>query len=304
MVLVMVMVVNARVVRLIDEREKTSAPAAGDGAAAAALMKRNELGLLLPLYNRDYSGDWKRVEKQASQVPMIAVSNVANPKGSPPSQAFIDAVKSLKASGVKEVLYYVHTRNASMPCCHCCEPDSVVFDLIDGALEYDEWIDGIFFDNIMGADDGGESDIPRHLQHYAAVVAYLKKNKPEAKVMFNGPGKHVAVNHTLAQQYMDLCDYSVWFESWEDNWQKDPWAQHYNASYLYEYPWGRFAGIAHEHNASVVNMPKDVDLAFERNIAWFLQTDNPYQQLPTYFEHEVEYIAKKNKEYRNALHHN
>ena len=51
----------------------------------------------------------------------------------------------------------------------------------------------------------------------------------------------------LAKDFMAACDKSVFMESYEDNWQPDEWAAHYNASYLYDYPPGSFGAIVHNH---------------------------------------------------------
>ena len=76
------------------------------------------MGLVLPLYNHKFDSDWAAVADAAGRVPLIAV--VAAAPSREPSAELARNAQALRDAGAT-VLWYVYTRNGSVPCCECCE---------------------------------------------------------------------------------------------------------------------------------------------------------------------------------------
>lgn len=268
-------------------------PVAGDTHAKGALglstgtTRAKTLGLIVPLYERNFTGDWERVRRAAAKVPVIAVGNAHS--SDTYDADFATAVARLRAAGVT-FLHYVHTRNTSAPTAGglvCCDPTDHITGLIDKVANYS--VDGIFFDNIFAPPQPGAD---ANLEHYQIFAAHARAALPTgAVVMTNGPGKHAELAGRV-EEFVALGDKMLFFESYETNW-RTKWPS-FNASFLYQYPSSRFGAIAHAQNASAENMRGDIDLARERNIGWFYHADTPYQHLPQWFEEMVDYIASGN----------
>ena len=264
-------------------------------AERAPTTTATPMGLVIPLYfHRDYS-EWARVAEAAARIPVVAVvSDNYNTPGRKVDPKLAAAAQDLLDAGVN-VMWYVYTRDSSKPCCYCCEDIAVIKQNIQAVLRYNGT--GIFFDKVFGHehDTSLQGTHAENLANYTKIVDTLKGLAPDKKVMCNGPG-HAALPED-APKYMGMCDWSVWMESWEDNFRLK-WDKWCPASSCWKNDFGpeRFAAILHGRGASFANMESDLRLAKERGMRWFYHTDTPYQHLPTYYDQLVDAIEKINEE--------
>ena len=245
------------------------------------------MGLVLPLYNHKFDSDWAAVADAAGRVPLIAV--VAAAPSQEPSAELARNAQALRDAGAT-VLWYVYTRNGSVPCCECCEDLATIEGHIDNVLQYPG--DGIFLDNVAGQDRG--KDPAGNLRKYGEIVAAVRARSPGARIMLNGPGHRPAPE--LQRGYDALMGPdgfpSVWMESYEDNF-RERWAQ-WDAPWLHAGPPSRWTAILHGRGAAASNLYEDVAAAKERGIGWIDHTDTPYQGLATYFEELVAAVEAAN----------
>ena len=254
--------------------------------ALGALGGAAGMGLVLPLYSHKFDTDWRAVAGAAARVPVVAV--VASNITPQPNPELAREAQVLRDAGVT-LLWYVYTRNGSVPCCVCCEDLATIEAHMDNVLRYPG--DGIFLDNIFGQDRN--KDPEGNLDFYREVVTQVRARAPDARIMLNGPGHRAP--EELRGGYEELIGpdgWSVWIESYEDNF-REKWAK-WDDPWLHKGPPERWAAILHERGASEANLWEDVAAAKERGLGWIDHTDTPYQGLATYFDELVAAVEAAN----------
>jgi hypothetical protein len=237
-----------------------------------------DLRMLVPLYSYPNWYDppnyiWDDIAAAATNIPITAIINPNDgPNGGPPNGDYVVGLDTLRSNGVT-MLGYVYTSYGVRPLTNVF-PD---VDLYDQHFD----IDGIFVDEAASGTN--------QLDYYQALYDYIKSrtNLHAATVVIN-PGT------TADEGYLTrpACDTAVIFEN------DTGWPGYTTDTYVANYPSARFAALFYDApNAGA--MRTNIDLAVQRNITFVYSTDdngdNPWDELPTYWLDEVNYVREINQ---------
>jgi Spherulation-specific family 4 len=236
--------------------------------------------ILLPLYNypNHYNPAtyvWKRVASANIHVPITAIINPNNgPNNAPPNQDYVQGLKDLRAAKVK-VLGYVYTGYGKRSL------TEIKTDIDCYAKFYE--LDGIFLDE-------GASQ-PEFLNFYQEIYTYIKQKPGLSKVILNQGtyGDEGYVSRPVA-------DTVVIFENYSKQWS--PYTPH---PYVAKYPPDRFSVLIHS-TPDAATMQKQIDRAIARNVKYLYITNlspdtgtrNPWDNLPAYWDSEIDYLKQLN----------
>lgn len=234
--------------------------------------------ILIPLYIYpnwyDASYQWDDVVSASNQVPITAIVNPASGPTAMPNSDYVQGMNDLLTGNVK-MIGYVYTDYGNRPIA------DVKADIdIYASSAWTNWISGIFFDEVSSssAEIAYYTDLYDHV-HLQSSLDYVTIN----------PGTNTD------ETYFDTpaTESGVIFESFGAN-----WPSYTPDTYIANYDRFRFAMMAHE-TPDVATMQAYVDLAVSRNVGYVYITDqllatNPWDDLPIYWQAEVDYIEQAN----------
>jgi Spherulation-specific family 4 len=240
----------------------------------------SKLQILLPLYIYPNWYDkqtyrWKQVIMAAKKVSIVAIINPnSGPNYAPPNVDYQQGIKDLQQVGIK-IIGYVPTNYAKR------DIRAVKVD-IDLYTKYFN-VDGIFLDE--AASKQGEST------YYQQVYQYIKSRSARYNVIIN-PGVDVDESY-LSQPIADII---VTFEN-----HQEAWANYHPPTYTRKYLPRHFAALVHT-TANHKLMKSTLDRAVKSNFGYIYVTNdsidspnhNPWDNLPEYWQSEVNYIQKLN----------
>jgi len=234
--------------------------------------------VLVPLYRYPSWFDpdtytWDDIAAAQAEVPITAVINPADGPTEVPNSDYLVGVGDLEAAGVK-MIGYVFTTFGARPI------ESVKADIDLWASAWQPWVTGIFFDE--SASSAGE------VEYYGELYDYVHA-QPELDLVVTNQGT------TADEGYLSrpAADVVLSFENFESAWPD--WSV---ADYASNYRRNRFSMLAHEVPDSAT-MVSDTALAPIRNYGYVYLTDdllipNPWDDLPTFWEEEVDALAAIN----------
>lgn len=245
------------------------------------------IGVLVPSYFYPGSGGpggagdgWSAMTSAASQ---ISVTAILNPDSGPiPGSAdpnYVTAMTNLEKAGGK-VVAYVYTNNAGTP---LATVESEVATYIN---QYGNLINGFFLD--------GMNVLPSTLSYYQSLDTYIK-TLHSSYAVFANPGQPF-LNGVSPSDYLTTADVLNIFEGPNTA----PAGSAGFNNYPYSLNWfesqarDRFANIIYDVPTSAA-MLADIARANQLNAGYLYITDqggdNPYAQLPSYWNQEVSALA-------------
>ncbi len=238
------------------------------------------LEILYPLYNYPNWYDaqtyiWNDIANAGDQVNITAIINPANGPGSSgdPNADYLYGLSDLMAGGVN-LLGYVFTDYGNRPLADVkADIDKYYTDYVFSA---GVTVSGMFFDQAATASDQALFD------YYAELYTYAK-----SYAEFNT----VVLNHGIntSEAYTQYSDINIIYE---DNYAN--WLTYTPDAYLSAYAADQFGALVHS-TSSADDMANAIDLALARGIGNLFITDdllsNPWDNLPSYWNQEVDYIA-------------
>ncbi len=256
-------------------REGSAGPAPADSpqAVAAGKAARPRLIMLIPAYFYP-SGPglklWERLIEDSDRVPIVAVVNPATGPGESSNLDYGSIVR--RASKRKLVLIgYVSTNYGQRP-------------MTEVTADVDHWVE--FYPEIRGIFFDAQPSDAKHVEHYARLREYARKKIEGALVVAN-PGT-LCDGAFAARPTSDA--YCVFMSSTGfENFRLPRTAD--------RQPPGLFAAMPYQV-ASADRMKDYIQMASNRGIGYLYVTDakspNPWGGLPSYWDAEVEGIAKVN----------
>lgn len=245
--------------------------------------------LLIPFYTSPANnpGAWNVVAEAATRIPVTAVINPRNgpvPDSDPDYTGYPGGLSALSAAGVT-TLGYVYTQQGNR------DINTVKADIdLYNSAAYD--VDGIFLDEVADqpttAVTGGGGATA--LAYYADLYDYIAgTNSPNLHRVFGNPGTQAGESYFTEPAFDTL----VLFEDGSG------WVSYQPDAYLTNggYSADRFGMLA--HSVSSTNDVLDyIALAESRNFGYVFVTDdtlpNPWNALPSYFDHEVRIVEDIN----------
>ena len=238
------------------------------------------LQILIPLYiypnwyaPADYQ--WPDVVSASSQVPIVAIINPASGPTPTPNSDYVRGMNDLLAADDVKMIGYVRTDYTNQPLA------TVKAEIDAYANEYDTWITGIFFDEV--------SNVSADLAYYTEIYDYARA-KPTFDLVVVNPG----TNTDEVYFSQPAADVGTIFES-----ASASWTGYTAPGYLNQYDRSKFSMMVHGTSAEST-MKQHLDLAITRGFGYVYVTDetfagNPWDNLPTYWDAEVEYIEQLNQ---------
>lgn len=233
------------------------------------------LRLLVPAYFHPSGARlklWDRLIEAAGRAPIVIIANPASGPGREADPSHRDVIRKATERGAT-VIGYVSTRYAR-------RPEAEVRGDIERWVRFYPEVCGIFLDE--QASDAG------HVAYYARLREAVRETINKARVVTN-PGT------TCDEDYIGrpATDVACIFESHRgfDRFRPPDWAG--------RYPPGRFAILPYAIDGADA-MRAAIDRAVRDRIGLVYVTDdsgrNPWDRLPSYWEEEVEAVARVNKQ--------
>jgi hypothetical protein len=235
------------------------------------------LEILIPLYRYPFwwAPDqyiWDDVAAANSQVSITAIINPdSGPGGCPPNTDYQRGLNDLREAGVT-ILGYVYTS--------WCGRDK---GIIKGEVNlYDQCfdIDGIFFDEV----EGGSCSHEDCCDYYRDLCSYVKQ-RPNLELVFLNPGTKTD------ECYYEIptCDTINLHEN-----SGTAWPDYQPCPYVVTYPSEKSSMLVHSE-PDTDTMKSHIDLAVSRNVGYVYVTDDLYNDLPSYWQAEIDYIMSLNR---------
>ena len=243
-------------------------------SASAGTRLSHALEIVVPAYFYPSAGSpWNRMNAAAARVDITAIMNPFNGPGSSPDSKYTAAVDSLRGAGGR-VIGYVYSG-------YTARPLAEVYADID---RYADWyaIDGIFVDEMSNTGSAG------HLDYYESIYNYVKAKSALWEVMGN-PGTSTLETYLTRP----TADRLMVFENVGDaypNYSPSSWNAGYDAA--------SFVHLVHTE-ASLDAMEAHLRRAISYHAGAIYVTDdvlaNPWDTLPSYWDAEVEAVARLNE---------
>jgi hypothetical protein len=245
-----------------------------------APCRAGSIGVLVPSYFYPGSGGtgngWSAMAAAASQIPVTAILNPdSGPVSGPVDPNYVSAMTNLENAGGK-VIAYVYTNNGGTP---LATVESEVSTYIN---QYGNLINGFFLD--------GMNVLPSTLSYYQSLDTYLKALQ-SSHAVFANPGQPF-LNGVSPSDYLTTADVLDIFEGPDTapagsaGFNNYP----YGLNWFENQPRDRFANIIYDVPSSAA-MQADIARANQLNAGYLYITDqggdNPYAQLPSYWNQEV-----------------
>lgn len=229
-------------------------------AQAASLCQ----GIAIPAYFYP-SSLWTAAISGAPRTSLMVMNPNSGP-GSSQDAAYLNAVRTAQAAGIK-VLGYVYTNYSKRP----------LQEAANDINAYKTWygVDGIFLDET--------SSDAAALTYYKTLANYIR----------GGKGGFVMLNPGIspAEGYIKLADTTVVFEDSYTAYQA--WLPE---SWMYKYPAGKFTHLVYGV-ANTTQLTNSINLSRSRNAGMIYITndvlDNPWDTLPSYWTTEVSTMTAK-----------
>ncbi|HLH04678.1 MAG TPA: spherulation-specific family 4 protein [Bryobacteraceae bacterium] len=265
------------------------------GIAAAALLSlplvgpASSVGIIVPAYFYPGTGGpngvgdgWADMAAAASKASITAILNPnSGPVPGPPDPNYVAAMTGLEQAGGK-VIAYVDTGYTSIPL------STVEANVSTYISQYGKLINGIFFDDV--------NLLPGTLAYYTSLNSYVKGLNP-AYLVASNPGQPF-LNGVAPAAYLSTADVIDIFEGPNT---APPGQAGFN-NYPYGLNWFLSYGRSHFENIvfdvpAASEMISDLRRAEQLNAGQIYITDqganngNPYGQLPSYWQEEVNAVA-------------
>jgi hypothetical protein len=252
-----------------------------------APCQAGSVGVLVPSYFYPGSGGpggpgdgWSAMTSAASQTSVTAILNPdSGPISGPADPNYVAAMTNLENAGGK-VVAYVYTNNGGTPLA------SVESEISTYINQYGNLINGFFLD--------GMNVLPSTLSYYQSLDSYIKGLQPSYAVFAN-PGQPF-LNGVSPSDYLTTADVLDIFEGPDTapagsaGFNNYP----YDLNWFESQPHNRFANIIYDVPTSAA-MLADIARANQLNAGYLYITDqggdNPYAQLPSYWNQEVSALA-------------
>lgn len=230
------------------------------------------LGTLVPAYfyptNAGVGGDWGQLESAALRIPVTAIFNPASGPGTSYNSDYANALSLLEGNGGRAV-GYVDTDYGMRPL------SVVETDIRDYIQFYGSRVDGFFLDEM--------STDPSNTSYYQQLYGYIESLTSGHYQVIGNPGTATPPDYLFASP--PIADTFVTYEGY---------ASGYTSANTSTGPSSLYANIIHDQ-PTVAGMQADVAFAAAHNVGYVYVTDqteatNPYGQLPSYWDEEVDAI--------------
>jgi hypothetical protein len=257
-------------------------------ALLAATPGARAVEVLIPSYFypsvTNANNPWTQLNTAASSVALTAILNPASGPGDVLDTSYLNAVKSLRASGGR-VIGYVSTSYAARPIA------DVKADIAAYAARYP--LDGIFLDEMTNTNDAAA------LAYYTELRSYIRTTNPNWRVTGN-PG----TSTTPAYLTAPAADTLVTYEGFSGYTSSDatplPWTASYGTR--------RFSNL--NYRVPATSLVSTIDAAISKRAGYIYVTDdgnptdsdggNPWNALPTYWTAEIAAIRARTPTWANA----
>ena len=223
----------------------------------------NGVSLIIPLYSfpTDQNGEiWNSVFRASESVPIAVIWGLVDTANEPVYQQY---VSHLHTSENISLYAYVATGSGQIP-------SEEVKEEIDYYVNHFD-IDGIFFDEV--------SNESQYIAYYRDLVLYAKKYPEIRKVILNSS---YAPPDFLERTGADIL---IIFENYGSEWND------FSKEDYISLPANRKAVIVHSVS-SVSQMKEIISDAVMNKIGYVYVTDRGYDELPSYWNEEVNYIEE------------
>ena len=249
-------------------------------------INENGLEILIPLYiyptpSQSETYAWRQLTLAQPHVPITAVINPnSGPGNGSPNPDYAQGLADLRAAHIS-LLGYVSTRYGERNI-------GEVKKEIDLYNQYYN-INGIFLDEAASNST--------QLKYYQELYTYIKAKPALSQVVLNQ-----GTQPDEGYLSKSAADTVVIFE----NYAKE-WAGYSVPSYTQNYANARFSMLVHSA-PDVETMKQSIDLALARHVKYVYVTDDrpdsadqdPWNQLPSYWDEEIKYIQALNHSARAA----
>ena len=219
----------------------------------------SSLKISIPSYfYPDEGGLWDQVIAEAPVMGTVILNPNSGP-GSSPDPNYQALAERLRGAGI-QVLGYVSTRYSDRP---------IAEVQVEVGL-YADWyaVDGIFLDEVPD-----ESRCTAERNYYQQAAELVRRR---AAIVVGNPGT------ATCEDYLDLMDTLVLFESTPDAWQ-----EYTPPAWMQRYPPERFSLLVHSQPDAAA-LATLLEQAQEANFGQIYLTDdvlpNPWDSLPSYWE--------------------
>ncbi len=242
------------------------------GDTANAADPPPKMRLLVPAYFYPAgkgAKEWERLLAAPEEAGVVAIVNPASGPGRRVDANYTRIVERAKKSKVT-LIGYVSTRYGKR------KAEEVKAD-VDQWVRFYPGIQGIFFDE--------QASGTEQLEHLASLYEHVRKTHQLALVVTN-PGT-ICDEKYLTQPVADVACLYEGHERW-DRFTPPAWTKDLKPD--------RIAALAYQ--VSAADMLKILRQAQDRRVGWIYITDdkgnNPWDQLPSYWEDEVKELMKLN----------
>jgi len=242
------------------------------GSVANAADSLPKMRLLVPAYFYPAGKgekEWERLLAAPEEAGVVAIVNPASGPGRRVDANYTKVLEQAKKSKIMPI-GYVSTRYGKR------KTEEVQAD-VDKWVRFYPGIQGIFFDE--------QASGTEQLEQLAALYEHVRKTHKLLLVVTN-PGT-ICNEKYLTQPVSDVACLYEGHEHW-DRFTPPPWTKNLQPD--------RVAALAYQVPAA--DMPKYLHQAQDHRLGWIYITDdkgtNPWDQLPSYWEEEVEELVKLN----------
>jgi hypothetical protein len=242
------------------------------GGIAIAADPLPKMRLLVPAYFYPAGKgekEWERLLAAPGEAGVVAIVNPASGPGRQVDANYTKVLEQAKKSKVT-LIGYVSTRYGKR------KTEEVQAD-VDQWVRFYPGIQGIFFDE--------QASGTEQLEQLASLYEHVRKTHKLTLVVTN-PGT-VCDEKYLIRPASDVACLYEGHEHW-DRFTPPAWTKDLKPD--------RIAALAYQ--VSAADMPKVLRQAHDRHLGWIYVTDdkrnNPWDQLPSYWEEEVKELANLN----------
>jgi hypothetical protein len=254
-----------------------------------SVLQASSAGIIVPAYFYPGSGGpngvgdgWAAMAASAGKASVTAILNPnSGPLPGPADPNYVAAMTNLEQAG-GHVIAYVDTGYAALPL------STVEANIQTYIGQYGNLINGIFFDDV--------SILPETLSYYTALNSYVK-NLNGSYVVASNPGQPF-LNGVTPSAYLSVADVIDIFEGPDKGAPGQAGFNNYpyGLNWFLGYPSSQLENIVFDV-PNAATMLTDIRKAEQLNAGEIYITDqganngNPYGQLPSYWEAEVNAVA-------------
>jgi hypothetical protein len=214
---------------------------------------------------------WQRMMEAASKIKIVAIVNPANGAGEERNPEYPPVLQAARDKGIKIIGYVSSNYGKRM--------------LPEIKREIDRWVQ--FYPQIHGFFIDQQSTEARDVTLYAAICYYARQRVKDA-LLINNPGTMCDESYFT----QGVCDVTCVFSNFEG------FSQLNLPAPLWQYQPSRFAALAYQVS-DLKAMRQVVADSLVKRIGYLYVSDapkgdNPWAELPTYWEDEVEAVSRAN----------